>query len=421
MSDFKEIRLGTNTKNALNGGLCFNEETAISISQSPHNGLLNMCLDNGGVLCKRNGQSYVFENSIGDGSVNCIFPNYKGKIIIHIGTKLYEWVGSGLPTEIAGFTLADSRSNMFNYNSILYIQDGVNYLQYDGTTLKEVEPYIPRVSMNRKPDGSHSDVDESWNMLGNGFKNTFNADGTSTTYCLSFDKLDNTPIKVVVGADTKVLDTDYTVDFNTGIVTFKVAPNEGTNNVEITAYKTFEGLKEKIKGCKFSIEFSNRMFFSGNSKTPNMYYAGGLSANNDAGYFPQKYMYGIKGDDTAITGFKVHYNTLIVFKEDLTATVTAATGLDNTASFPISFLNTEIGCDIPNSIQLINNNVVFANTYGGVFMIVSTTIPGEKSILCISQNINGNYSRNGLLQEANFKKAISVDHDFKYYLLLKSN
>ena len=418
MSDFKEIRLGTNTKNALNGGLCFNEETAISISQSPHNGLLNMCLDNGGVLCKRNGQSYVFENSIGDGSVNCIFPNYKGKIIIHIGTKLYEWVGSGLPTEIAEFTLADARSNIFNYNSILYIQDGVNYLQYDGTTLKEVEPYIPRVNMNRKPDGSHSDVDESWNMLGNGFKNTFNADGTSTTYCLSFDKLDNTPIKVVVGADTKVLDTDYTVDFNTGIVTFKVAPNEGTNNVEITAYKTFEGLKEKIKGCKFSIEFSNRMFFSGNSETPNMYYAGGLSESNDASYFPQKYMYGIKGDDTAITGFKVHYNTLIVFKEDLTATVTAATGLDNTASFPISFLNTEIGCDIPNSIQLINNNVVFANTYGGVFMIVSTTIPGEKSILCISQNINGNYSRNGLLQEANLKKAISVDHDFKYYLCI---
>ena len=418
MADFKELRVGTNTNYPLNGGLCLNEETSLEVGQSPHNGLLNMCLDNGGVLCKRNGQAYVFSEPINDSNVNGIYPNFKEFTIIHIGTKLYKYQGSGLPTEITGVTLADTKSNMFIYNSILYIQDGAGYYQYDGTTLKEVEPYIPRVNMNRKPDGSHSDVDESWNMLGNGFKNTFNSDGTSTEYHLSFDVLDTTPIKVVVGTTEKSLTTDYTVDFTKGIVTFKTAPNEGTNNVEITAYKTFDGLKENIKGCKFGIEFSNRMFISGNPKTPNMYYAGGLSASNDASYFPQKYMYGIKGDDTAITGFKVHYNTLIVFKEDLTATVTAATGLDNTASFPINFLNTEIGCDIPRSIQLINNNVVFCNTYGGVHMIVSTTIPGEKSILCISQNINGNYSRNGLLQESNLKDAISVDHDFKYYICI---
>ena len=416
MANVKEIRLGTNTSNQLNGGLCLNEETALNISQSPHNGLLNMCLDNGGVLCKRKGQAKMFSTPLGDSSINSIYANYKGYTILHYNTSLYKYQGSGMPTKIEGSSLSNNKSNMFVYNSILYIQDGKGYYQYDGEVVKSVVPYIPRVSMNRKADGSNSTIDESWNMLGDGFRNTFNGDGTSKVYKLSLDSLNNRAIKVVVNNVIKTLTTDYTVDFSKGVVTFVNAPSEGTNNVEITAYKTFEGLKENITGCRFAIEFSNRIFISGNPNTPNMYYAGGLSESNDASYFPQKYMYGIKGTDKAITGFKVHYNTLIVFKEDITCTVTAATGLDNTASFPIEFLNTEVGCDIPGSIQLINNNIVFANTYGGVNVIVSTQIPGEKSNMCISQNINGDYNRNGLLNEANLKEAISIDHDYKYYL-----
>ena len=129
-------------------------------------------------------------------------------------------------------------------------------------------------------------------------------------------------------------------------------------------------------------------------------------------------MYAIKGSDKAVTGFKVHQNKLVVFKEDLTCTVEATTGLDNTASFPISFLNTEVGCDMPDTIQLINNDIVFCNSYGGVYLVASTIIPGEKSIKPISINVNGDSNRNGILQHtiADLESASSVDHNFKYWL-----
>lgn len=414
MGENKELRVGVSSKVQFDGGICYGDESNIELSQSPYGGLLNMCLDDGGMPTKRMGQQYMCE-SYGDKGIKGLYPNYKGKIIFASDVNLYSLGDNGIPVMVHS-GLSGNDVFMFTYNAILYVIDGVNFYRYDGNKFKIVVPYVPRVTMNRKPDGSSSSVDESWNMIGNKFKDSFNGDGASKTYKLSLFPLDagSTVECYVNGART----SSFTVDLNTGIVTFNTAPSSGNNNVEIVAVKTFNGLKDNILKCKFGIEFSNRMFLGGNDNLPNFYFAGGLSDNNDASYFPQKYQYSIKGSDKAVTGFKVHYNKLVVFKEDMTCTVTAATGLDNEASFPIEFLNTDIGCDIPDSIQLINNNIVFANTYGGVHMIVSTDVIGEKAIVSISDNINGSYDRPGLLYEdkIGLKKACSADHGNKYYL-----
>lgn len=409
-----ELRLGSTSKTQLDGGLCLYEESSIGLNQSPYGGLLNMCLDDGGMPIKRPGQRYIFQKSLGDGGINALYPDYKGYTIIAHGTKLYKQRGAEQPTEIYN-ELSNSKAFMFVFNGILYLLNGSQYIQYDGISSKVVEPYKPRVSMNRKPDGSSSEIDESWNMLGRGFKNTFNGDGTSKSYKLSLDGLDSDIVTCNVGGKEG---SGFTVDRVKGIVTFDTAPDQGTNNIEIIAFKTFSGLRENILKCKFGVEFSNRMFLSGNENIPNYYFASGVTDQVDASYFPEKYKYAIRGIDKAVTGFKVHYNKLIVFKEDLTCTVEAATGLDNTASFPIQYLNTDIGCDIPNSIQLVNNNIVFANTYGGVYIIVSTIVPGEKSITPVSLNINGSFGRPGLMDEDinNLKKATSIDYGYKYYL-----
>lgn len=412
-----ELRLGSTSKTQLDGGLCLYEESSIGLNQSPYGGLLNMCLDDGGMPTKRPGQRYLFQTALGEGGINGLYADYKGYTIIAHGTKLYKQIGSEQPIEIYS-SLANSKAFMFVYNGVLYLLNGSQYIQFDGTTVKNVDPYKPRVSMNRKPDGSTSEVDESWNMLGRGFRNTFNGDGATNVYKLSLNGLDiDTVISNVGGTEGN----GFTVDRAAGTVNFNIAPPEGTNNVEITAYKTFNGLANNILKCKFGVEFSNRMFLGGNKDLPNYYFAAGLTDGIDASYFPQKYQYAIRGGDKAVTGFKVHYNKLVVFKEDLTCTVEAATGLDNTASFPISYLNTDIGCDIPDSIQLINNNIVFANTYLGVCIIVSTVVPGEKSILPVSLNVNGSYGRPGLLNEDlnDLKNATSADFGYKYYLCVR--
>lgn len=406
-----ELRLGNGTKYPLDGGICFNEETSIDISQSPHNGLLNMCLDNGGSLTKRMGQRFIFSENVANKPVQGIY-SFKEKLYFVVGGKCYV-VKNDVYEQVTG-EFGNNKVFFFVYNSVLYALNGekFQYFNEENNIFSEVVPYIPRVTMNRKPDGSNSQVDESWNMLGDKFKDSFNGDGTSKIYKLSLFPLDSDTVEAKVNGQVKSVSVNRT----TGEVTFTEAPAEGLNNVEIIATKIFEGLKDNINKCTTGIEFSNRMFFTGNKDLTNMYFASGLSDDNQANYFPQKYLYAVGGTDKKVTGFKVHQNRLIVFKEDMTCTVDAALGLDNTASFPIQFLNTEIGCDIPDSIQLIENNIVFANTYTGVNVIYSTAVPGEKSIVSISKNINGDYFRNGLLQEPNLKNATSVDYDFKYYL-----
>lgn len=412
-----ELRLGIDNKSSLNGGICLDEESSIKLNQSPYNGLLNMCLNNGGQLTKRPGQSNLFA-SLGTGPINGMYGDFKGYTIFTHGTKAYKQRGTEAPTVIYS-SVTNAKTFFFAYNSILYLMNGTQYLQWDGTTMKEVIPYVPKISINRKPDGSNSTVDESWNMIGTGFRDSFNGDGTTKIYQLSLTGLEATTVTCNLTGVTE--GTGMTVDREKGVVTFTEAPAEGNNNVEITAYKTFPGLAANILKCTKGIEFSNRIFVTGNQDLSNYYFASGLTDLIDAAYFPQKYMYAIRGSEKSVTAFKVHYNKLIVFKEDLTCTVEAGTGLDNTASFPIQYLNTEIGCDIPDSVQLVNNNIIFANTYGGVYMVASTEVIGEKSMVPISQNINGNLDRPGLLAEANLKLACSVDQNYKYYLCVNGN
>ena len=415
MGENKELRVGASAKTQFDGGICYGDESAIDLSQSPYGGLLNMCLDDGGMPIKRQGQAYVYTESLGTGGFTGMFADYKGETILAHGGKLYKQTGSLQPVELYD-GLSDMKVFMFSYNAILYILDGVKFLRYDGSEVKSVEPYIPRVTMNRKPDGSSSVVDESWNMIGKKFKDSFNGDGASKVYKLSLYPIDSASDVVCNVNGSKI--TDFTVNTSTGEVTFGTAPAMGNNNVVITASKSFAGLASNILGCTFGIEFSNRMFLSGNDELPNYYFAAGLSDNNDASYFPQKYMYAIKGTDKAVTAFKVQYDKLVVFKEDLTCVIEASTGLDNTASFPISFLNTDVGCDVPDSVQLVKNNIVFCNTYGGVHMIVSTETIGEKAIVPISSNVNGSFDRPGILFEDSngLRGACSANVGGKYYL-----
>lgn len=407
-----ELRIGSNSKIPLNGGLCLDQESSIDLSQSPY--ILNMCLDDGGLLIKRFGQGNLFPTSLGIGQINGVYADYKDKTVFAYGTKIYTQVGADQPIEIYS-GVSNSKAFFFVYNGILYMLNGSEYLQYDGITAKAVDPYAPTVSINRKPDASESTVNESWNLIGRGFKDSFNGDGTTKVFKLSFTSLDATTVVSNVGGTEG---SGFTVDRTNGVVTFTTAPAAGTNNVIITAYKTFAGNKEQILNCTRAIECYGRIFVTGNINI-NAYWVMGICDKNDASYFPTKYNYKLTKSNKDITGFAIHFGKLIVFTEDMTCTVDSST-FDNQASFPINYLNTTVGCDMPDTIQLINNNPVWCNTYSGVKMLMSSLVAGEKNIIDLSLNINGDYERPGLLFEdiANLKNAVSFDHDGKYGIVL---
>ena len=83
-------------------------------------------------------------------------------MIVHSGTKLYKVV-AGTRTEL--FTgMNPTISKSFIFNNMLYIKDGINYLKYDGSTIGQVESYIPITTIGRRPAGGGTKY-EDVNML----------------------------------------------------------------------------------------------------------------------------------------------------------------------------------------------------------------------------------------------------------------
>ena len=81
-------------------------------------------------------------------------------------------------------------------------------------------------------------------------------------------------------------------------------------------------------------------------------------------------------------------------------------------------INASIGCDLPWSIQLIENNLVFANR-NGIYTILDTTSANENNIVGISRKINGSSERPGYLADVSDMDEdmiCSIDDGTHYYI-----
>lgn len=203
-------------------------------------------------------------------------------VLIHSGTKMLEWTNYPLTPKITkeiynGLNPKQSRS--FVYDNIFFFMDGINYLEFNGDTMKKVGGTIPITSYMKNPDGSttiDSETDSDLvyqpvNVLTNLRKNAFIGDGESANYQLDTNNLDPATIYLVQASIDDVIKTeniDFTVDREKGVVTFNVVPAK-ESKVIITFSKTTQGYKERILNCTLNCEFDNRIFFSGNADYPN--------------------------------------------------------------------------------------------------------------------------------------------------------
>ena len=232
-------------------------------------------------------------------------------MIVHSGTYLYKVVG-GIKTVL--YTNANNApSNSFFYNNFWYFKDGVNYLQYDGETMKDVEGYVPTTSIARKPAGGGS-THEDVNMLTGKRINTFLADGSAKDYYLDSQNIDTDFAPVVKVNDTVV--TNYTVDYTKGMIKFTTAPTkpltDGQDNVSVEFKKDIAGYKDRINKCTLLQVFDNRVFFSGNKDFPNVIYHCSLS---DPTYCSDLDYYNEGLDTSEVKGLVAGNNVLWVFKE----------------------------------------------------------------------------------------------------------
>ena len=412
--------------NQLDGGLNVRYvESLITDTQSPY--MVNLNANDRGALTKRDGQA---EFHIFNGGPIHSFIQYKNKFIAAHGTKISSWDGETETELLSG--LANQKGEFFIFNDILLYLNGKNYVYYNGETAGNVEGYIPTITISRPPSGG-GEVKEEWNLISNGFTDSFSGTADATAYTLSFGGLDATPVTAKVFNtstkqwDTKTEGTHFNVDRTTGVVTFNDAPGEGVNNVLITAYKTFSGMKERVTGCRKVALYGggsndSRIFITYNGSYKNVYRWTGLTGNtaNDYRYFPENSFNRIGSDATYVTGFAKFYAMLILFKEDSIFSIKY--DYQGGSKFPVSLLNSQVGCDMPYTIQIIANAPVWCHTQYGVYTMVQTLIENEKNIAPLSGNVNGADLRPGILDEDknDLLAATSTDYDGKYWLCVGS-
>jgi hypothetical protein len=236
---------------------------------------------------------------------------YKDQVLVHSGYTLYKLSG-GVRT-ILHQGLGRATSNAFVYDDVLYIKDGYGYLQYDGTTIKEVEGYVPTTSIARRPSGGGK-IHEDVNMLQSRRINTFLADGASKVFFLDAENLD-TDFKPIVKVNDKVV-TNYTVDYAKGTITFTDVISEpltaGQDNVSVEFKKTVEKYRRCIENCTMLQVFDNRVFFSGNKDYPNYVWHCSL---HDPSYVSDLDYYQDGLDAAQVKGMVAGNNALWVFRE----------------------------------------------------------------------------------------------------------
>ena len=417
------------------GGLNLKDlEFEQEVNQSPY--MLNVMYRNG-AFGKRFGQEVHSEYA----DEIYATTSYGGDIFVHAGKSIYIFDEEGSHTVVAT-NMPESKGLFITFAQKLYYLTSQGFYEYkDNNGFDTFSPYIPDFMINCKPDGSAgADTIDDLNILGSQFKLSYNGEAGVTVYHVGpYDGVDDegiidwdvTPTIEVNDEPT----TDFTVDKTNKTITFTTAPGEGSMNVVMTftmLSTVFTEERTQIYNCKYYETFgganNSRLFLAGSGLSKYFY-----SQAYDISYFPENNFATLGNTEEDITGFGRQYNVLIVFKPRevysiYSYTQTSATtvieediGLE---SFRSQLVNAKIGCDCPNSIQLVNNLLTWFNTNEGVCTLVSTNIQDERNVRPLSRNIDrtNNFGVKGILDLDEDPLTIqSVDYNNKYFLVFPQN
>ena len=413
------------------GGLnLFDLEFEQEVNQSPD--MLNMMYRNG-TFGKRYGQSVYryFDDII------YAMTTFNGNEIIHSGTHIYsgeDSIADNIPQKKGAFAvLGESLYYFVNKKVYSYKWDDEAYVW------GEIEPYVPDMFINCAPaqDGRYEPMDEL-NLFSLQFNEVYNGTADTTRYYIHGDVIDiidweTSPVVKVNDVET----TAFTVATNHKYIDFTTAPGEGQSNVEITFTMKSSNLKldrDRLLSCKYFSAYgangSQRLFAGGGGASKIFY-----SDSYDGTYFPENNWILIGSTEDDVTAFGSQYNVLLVFKPreiyqvysyQTTASMVKSDEEDKIGieAFSTVIVNSRVGCDVPYSMQLVNNQLTWMNTREGICTLVSTNIADERNVRSISRNINhsNNMGVKGLLDYPDDPDSIvSADFDDKYFICLPTS
>ena len=331
--------------------------------------------------------------------------------IVHSGTSLYDYnFDTNVLNCIKQNGMNPRRSFSFIYNNILYIKDGINYLEYNGVTVSEVVGYIPTTSISKAPSGGGT-VHEEYNILTGLRKNSFVADGTSTIYDCDVESFTSSSVKIWIN-DVEV-STGFTVNPTNGTVVFDSPPDvplsDGQDNVIIQFESTINGDRDIINKCTLLTVFDNRVFFSGNQDYPSTIFPCML---DNPRYVTRGDFYQEGLDLSPVKAMVAGNNSLWVFKEPSQSNTTVfyhtpVIDTEQGKCYPSNHSSISIGC-VSTGINF-NDDIIFFSNRGmeGINGDVTT----EQVLAHRSSLVDAK-----LLKESNYKNLIL--EEWRGYLLV---
>ena len=412
----------------LDGGLNLQvPDWRLDSRQSPE--MKNLWWQDGLLQC-RDGQTYLLKEGLGQGYA-CHDSLFFGRAFFHMGGVLCCGDVRTMELQVLMENVPENRGTFFRYLDWLFYKNrgGFYRISYDDGIFRAEDmvslAHVPTILLNADPETGSGDLYQPENRLSAQKRVKYNAAADVKVYHLPVQDIDAIS---EVRVDGEIPESGYTVDLRAGTVTFTDAPrvqNPPVNNtVEIVYEKANPKALASILDCPYAVVYGGDtnvcILLGGCTEQPNaVFWNSNDELSMDPGYWPMSY-YNLAGDTAeAVTGFGRQYSDLMVLKTGSVGRLTLTTQeIDGrqSISFVYATVNSRIGCDVPWTIQLIENNLVFLNSSTGVHIIRSSSAAYENNISCISRNINGQEAR-GLLNSLRTQKdACSFDDGRRYWL-----
>lgn len=460
------------TLDMLNGGLNISElDFRLKPNESPQ---MKNLIWRDGVLCTRFGQEY--ESIVPLATTLTAYAVYEkpyhGFILAHMGTSLWyhkldpdiaSWA-----TASAGASIPTNPGVFFEYNGILYYKNRGGYykLTYNSSgqgsiTATAVTPYTPVTYINGvarngtytewgggsayQPENRLSAYKEVWYNIPAEDADTVDPPSPQKgRYYLPDWNADYDDITVYVNdvLQTRGQDAAYICTKSTNNKYFRVTFNAGhipqptdpptQNQVRIIYKHTNTEAYNSIMSCNLAATYGGTgelcVVMGGCEAQPNAIFWNtiGEGAAMDPRYFPMEQYQLVGSSEEPVTGFGKQQSFLVVFKERSVGRVKQDTvEVDGRVriDMPYVAINAKIGCDLPKTIQLIDNNLVWCNTEQGVHILKDSSYAYENNIECVSIKVNGSRGKKGLLYAVQHASAdmtaggpCSLDDDKHYWL-----
>lgn len=416
-----------------------------------------------GLLQSRDGQTQIALPTVQDGETavaevgyTCFDSLFHGYAFFHIGDTIQclsmpvdETSESTPRYTVLKHGVPGNRGTFFRYQDYLFYKNRGGFYQIsyssvptldipfavdDVVSIAERVENAPITVINASPTNGSGTLYQPENRISALKTVRYTAEDGVADYHLPVQYIDGV-LQVKVNGVVLNPGSQYTVNTTTGVVHFNTAPDPGNpivnNTVHITYAKANEAAMQSVMNCEYAVvaggDTNLCILLGGCDKQPNAVF---WNSNDELAmqpyYFPIP-CYNLVGDtEDPVTGFGRQYNDTIVFKEHsvgkLAYSIDSIDGR-NTISFGYLSVNAKLGCDLPWTIQQVENNVVFCNSYVGACIVLSSSAAYENNIQELSQKIKDDGSAsgtdiNGLLRDIreSTSDVVSFDDDERYWL-----